>query len=60
MEYTWFILKKAQRLSNKIREHAGILTRNKYKAAVVYGNAIPGKNYKSLFKSMVSNQHNLN
>ena len=51
---------KAQRLPRKITEHAGILTRNENKEAVVYGDAIPSSNFKSLFKSMVSNQHNLN
>ena len=41
-------------------EHADILTRNENGKAVVYGDAIPGSNFKSLFKSMVSNQQNLN
>ena len=36
------------------------MTRNTNKEAVVYGDAIPGSNFKSLFKSMVSNQQNLN
>ena len=35
-------------------------TRNEYGKAVIYGNAIPVSNFKSLFKSMVSNQQNLN
>ena len=51
---------KAHRLLKKIREHAVILTRNENGKSVIYGNAIPGSNFKSLFKSMVSNQQNLN
>ena len=51
---------KAHRLLKKITGHSNIFTRNKYKEAVVYGDAIPGSNFKSLFKSMVSNQQNLN
>ena len=51
---------KAHRLLKKIMEHADILTRNENGEAVIYGNAIPGSNFKSLFKSMVSNQQNLN
>ena len=51
---------KAHRLLKKITEHADILTRNENREAVVYGDAIPGNNLKSLFKSMVSNQQNLN
>ena len=50
----------AHRLLKKITEHADILTRNENCEAVVYGDAIPGSNSKSLFKSMVSNQQNLN
>ena len=50
----------AHRLLKKITEHADILTRNENGEAVIYGNAIPGSNFKSLFKSMVSNQQNLN
>ena len=50
---------KTHRLLKKITEHADILTRNENAKAVVYGNAIPGSNFKSLFKSMVSNQQNL-
>ena len=37
-----------------------MITRNENCKAVVYGNAISGGNFKSLFKSMVSNQQNLN
>ena len=44
----------------KITEHADIFTRNENGEAVIYGNAIPGSNFKSLFKSIVSNQQNLN
>ena len=51
---------KAHRLHKKIREHADILTRNENGEAVVYGDAIAYSNFKSLFKSMVSNQQNLN
>ena len=50
----------AHRLLKKITEHADILTRNENGEAVIYGNAISGSNFKSLFKSMVKNQHNLN
>ena len=41
-------------------EHVDILTRNKNGEAVIYLNGIPGSNFKSLFKSMVSYQQNLN
>ena len=51
---------KAHRLLKEITEHADILTRNENGEAVIYGNAIPGSTFKSLFKSMVSNQQNLN
>ena len=51
---------KSHRLLKKITEHLDILTRNKKGKAVVYGDAIPGSNVKSLFKSMVSNQQTLN
>ena len=51
---------KAHRLLMKITEHPNILTRNENGEAVVNGNAIPGSNFKSLLKSMVSNQQNLN
>ena len=46
---------KAHRLFKKITEHAYTLNRNENGEAVIYGNAIPGSNFKSLFKSMVSN-----
>ena len=52
--------KNAHRLLKKITEHADILTRNENGEAVIYGNAIPGSNFKSLYKSMVSNQQSLN
>ena len=45
----------AHRLLKKITEQPNILTRNEHGEAVVYGDAIPGNNLKSLFKSMVSN-----
>ena len=51
---------KAHRLLKNISEHADILTRKKNKEAVIYGNAISGSNFKSLFKLMVSNQPNVN
>ena len=35
------------------------MTRNENWEAVVYGDALPGSNFKSLFKSMVSNQQDL-
>ena len=50
----------AHRLLKNITEHANIFTRNKNGEAVIYGDAIPSSNFKSLFKSMVSNQQNLN
>ena len=51
---------KAHRLLKKITEQPDILTRNTNGEAVVYGDAISGSNFKSLFKSMVSNQQNSN
>ena len=51
---------KAHRLLKKITEHPNILTRNENEKAVVYGDAIPGSNFKSLFKWLVRNQQNLN
>ena len=51
---------KAHRLLKTITEHPNILTRNENGEAVVYGDAIPDSNFKSLFKPMVSNQQNLN
>ena len=51
---------KAHKLLKKITEQPDILTRNENGEAIVYGDAIPGSNFKSLFKSMVSNQQNLN
>ena len=50
----------AHRLLKKITDHSDILTRNETEEAVVYGDTILGSNFKSLFKSMVSNQQNLN
>ena len=50
---------KAHWLLKKITEHPNILTRNENGEAVVYRDTIPGSNYKSLFKPMVSNQQNL-
>ena len=51
---------KAHRLLKRITENPDILTRNENGEAVIYGAAIPGSNFKSLFKSMVSNKQNLN
>ena len=51
---------KAHRLLKKITKHQDILTRNENGEAVVYGVTIPGSNFKSPFKSLVSNQQNLN
>ena len=51
---------KAHRLLKKITEHPNILTRNKNGEAVVHGDAIYGSTFKYLFKSMASNQQNLN
>ena len=51
---------KAHRLHKRITENPDILTRNENGEAVIYGDAIFGSNFKSLFKSMVSNQQNLN
>ena len=50
---------KAHWLLKKITEHPNILTRNEHGEAVVYGDAIPISNFKSLFKSMMNNQQNL-
>ena len=51
---------KAHWLLKKITEHPNILSKNENGEAVVYGDVIPGSNFKSLFKSMVSTQQNLN
>ena len=51
---------KAHRLLKKITDQPDILNRNENGEAGVYVNAIPGSNFKSLFKSMVSNHQNLN
>ena len=40
-------------------EQPDILIRNENEEAVVFGDAIPGSNFKSLFKSMVSNEQDL-
>ena len=50
---------KTHRLFKKITDNPDILSRNKNGEAVVYGDAIPGSNFKLLFKSMVSNQQDL-
>ena len=51
---------KAQKLLKEKTEHVDILTRNNIDKAVVNGDAILDSNFKSLFKSMVSNLQNLN
>ena len=51
---------KAHRLLKKIMEHQDILARNENAEAVVYGDTIPGSNFKLLFKSIIRNQQNLN
>ena len=50
---------KAYRILKKITDQPDIIIRNENGKAVVYGDAIPGSNFKSLFKSMVSNQQDL-
>ena len=50
---------KADRLLKKIHENPEILTRNENGEAVVYGESVPGSNFKSLFKSMMSNHKDL-
>ena len=50
---------KARMLLKRITENKGILDRNEAGEAVVYGEAIPGSNFKSLFTSMVSRRQNL-
>ena len=50
----------AHRHLKKITEHPNILSRNDNVEAVVYGDVIFGSNSRSLYKSMVSNQQNLN
>ena len=50
----------AHRLLKKITEHPNIITRNENGKAVVNVDTIPNSNFKFLFKSMVSNQQNLN
>ena len=51
--------KNAHRLLKKISEHQYILTKNEKEEAVLYEDAIPGSNFESLFKLMVSNQQKL-
>ena len=46
----------AHRLLKKITDHPNILTRHENGETVVYWDAIPGSNFKSLFKSILSNQ----
>ena len=50
----------AHRLFKRTTEHPNILTSHENGEAVVNGDTIPGCNFKSLFKSMVNNQQNLN
>ena len=51
---------KKHRLVKRITENPDILTKNENRQAVIYKNAIPGSNFKLLFKLMVSNQQILN
>ena len=55
MKGTWLYQQKSHRLLTKITEQTNILSRTENEEAVVYGDALPGSNCKSLFKSMVSN-----
>ena len=50
---------KARKLLKRITENKGILDRNEAVEAVVYREAIPGSNFKSLFTSMVSRRQDL-
>ena len=50
---------KARKLLKRITENKGILDQNEAGEAVVYGEAIPGSNFKSLFTSMVSRRQDL-
>ena len=51
---------KAPGLLKRITENPDILTRNENGEAVAFEDAIPNSNFQSLFKSMVSNQQNMN
>ena len=50
---------KDHRLLKTITEQPDISTKNENGKAVVYGDAIPGSNFKLLFKTIVSNQQDL-
>ena len=50
---------KARRPQKRITENKGILDQNKAGEAVVYGEAIPRSNFKSLFTLMVSRRQDL-
>ena len=50
---------KSHRLLKNITEQPDILTWNENGEAVVYGDAVPVSNFKSLFKLMVSNKQDL-
>ena len=52
--------KITHKLLKRITENPDIPTINQNGDAIIYGDAIPGSNFKSIFKSMVSNQQNLN
>ena len=60
MECTRSIPTKCAQTSKRITKNSDILTKNKNVKAVIYGDAIPGSNFESLFNSMVSNQQNWN
>ena len=50
----------AHRILKWITKYSDIFIRNENGEAVVYGVPIHGSNFKSLYKSMVSNKQNLN
>ena len=58
--YLVYINNKRTDFVKKITEDPNINTRTENVEAVVYKDAIPGSNFKSLFKSIMSNQQNLN
>ena len=48
----------AHRVLKRITENPDIITKNENTEAVIYGDAIPGSDIKSSFKSIISNQQN--
>ena len=57
--YLVYTHKKRTDFLKQIKKHHDILTKNENKETVIYGDLILNSNFKSLFKSMVSNQNNL-